>query len=320
MHAAVVESFEAPPRYSTFADPVPEADELLIDVRAAGLHQLVRGLAAGKHYGSAGKLPFVPGVDGVGVASDGRRVYFLAGRSPFGSMAERSVAARAACLPVPDTLDDVTVAAMMNPAMSSWAALAERAHFARGESVLILGATGTSGQLAVQIARRFGAHRIVGAGRNREALDEAKTLGADAVIPLTDDRDALVAAFRDAIAEHKIDVVLDYLWGAPAETLLAAIAQKGLAHAAPRIRYIQIGSSAGPAISLPGATLRSSGLELLGSGFGSVSMEGIFRTLTAVLHEAARAPFQFHVAPAPLSQVESAWNARNTEGRLVFQP
>ncbi len=320
MRAAVVESFDASPRYTAFSDPVPDTGELLVQVRAAGLHQLVKALAAGRHYGSGGKLPFVPGVDGVGLASDGRRVYFLSPRSPFGSMAELSVAARSSCFPLPDALDDATVAGMMNPAMSSWAALAERARFARGENVLILGATGTSGRLAVQIARRFGARRIVGAGRNPEALEESKSLGADAVLPLTEDRDALVAAFRDILAEHRIDVVLDYLWGAPAEALLAAIAHKGLAHAAPRIRYIQIGSSAGPAISLPGATLRSSGLELLGSGFGSVSPEGIFRTLAAILDEAARAPFHFRTTPAPLSQVESLWNARDTEGRLVFQP
>ena len=182
------------------------------------------------------------------------------------------------CTPLPDNLDDATVAAMINPAMSSWAALAHRAHFAAGESIFILGATGSAGHLAVQIARRLGAKRVVAVGRNPRALEETISLGADAVISLNQDREALIAAFRAEI-NLGLDVVLDYLWGAPAEALLAAIVQKGLDHDAGRLRYIQIGNSAGPTITLPAASLRSSGIELIGSGFGSVSMEKIFESL-----------------------------------------
>jgi NADPH2:quinone reductase len=318
MNAAVVESYEKPPRYATFTDPVPGEGEVLINVTAAGLHPIVKSLAKGAHYGSTGQLPFVPGVDGVGRAPDGTRVLFGAVRPPFGTFAERSITRAALCTPIPDALDDATVAAMMNPAMSSWAALEHRAHFAVGESVLILGATGLAGQMAVQIARRFGAKRIVAVGRNPEALEETRASGADAILSLHQDHDALVTAFRAELA-GKIDVVLDYLWGAPAEALLAAVVQKGLDHAAGRLRYIQIGNSAGPTISLVAAALRSSGLELLGSGFGSVSMENLFVSLRHVLDEAARKPFQIKLTTAPLRDVDKLWNS-SEPGRLVFQP
>jgi NADPH2:quinone reductase len=320
MKAAVVQSFAAPPRYTDFDDPVPSADETLVTVTAAGLHPIVKSLASGSHYGSTGNLPFIPGVDGVGRLDDGSRVYFGSSRSPYGTFAEQCVTARNRSLPIPAAIDDVTAAAMMNPGMSAWAALAERVKFTAGESVLILGATGSAGQMAVQIAKRMGARRIVAAGRDPHALEETKALGADATISLGLDHDALVSAFREEIAGNRIDVILDYLWGAPAEAVLAAIAKKGLDHASARIRYIQIGNSAGPTISLAASILRSSGLELLGSGFGSVSMERLFASLAAFLREAANAPFAIKTKSVPLSDVESLWNAKDQGARIVFQP
>jgi NADPH2:quinone reductase len=319
MNAAVVESFDKPPRYTTFADPTPTSEEVLVTVTAAGLHPIVKSLAKGTHYGSTGQLPFIPGVDGVGRLDDSTRVLFGASRPPYGTFAERSVTKRSMCIPIPDNLDDATVAALMNPAMSSWAALTQRIQFTAGESILILGATGSAGHLAVQIAKRLGARRIVAVGRNPQALEETKSLGADSTISLNQDRDALVSAFRDEIASQKTGVILDYVWGAPAEALLAAVTQKGLDHESWRIRYIQIGSIAAPTISLPAATLRSSGLEIVGSGFGSVPMQKIFQSLAAILKEAARQPFQIKLTTAPLSKVEKLWNSTE-DARLVFQP
>ncbi|MGB7135971.1 MAG: zinc-binding dehydrogenase, partial [Acidobacteriaceae bacterium] len=208
---------------------------------------------------------------------------------------------------------------LMNPAMSSTVALSERAHFQAGESVLIQGATGCAGLLAVQICQRRGASRIVATGRDPQALEELRALGADAVISLTQERTALVDAFRTALADHKIDVILDYLWGAPAEALLDAIGQKGLDHQSRRVRYIQIGSAAGPTINFPAATLRSSDLELLGSGFGSASIDRIFASLAVFLEEAAQQTFRIRIETAPLHDVEKLWNQK-TDARLVFQP
>ncbi len=319
MNAAVVEAFDRPPRYTSFADPVPEEGELFVEVIAAGLHPVVRALANGSHYGSTGKLPFIPGVDGVGRLQDGKRVYFGVTKPPFGTFAQHAVTQSWMCLPLPDSVDDITVAATMNPGMSSWAALKARAKFVRGESVLILGATGVAGQLSVQIARRLGAKRIIVAGRNPQALAKLTEFGADASISLEQDREALIASFRQHLAETKIDVVLDYLWGPPAECFLQAMLQKGLSHESARLRYIEIGEGAGRTISLAGATLRSSGLELIGSGFGSASLKEIMQAVSEFLAEAAKAQFKIAVKSVPMREVETRWNDRDQGVRLVFQ-
>ena len=320
MNAAIVDSYTKGPRYGWFADPVAEAGEVLVAVEAAGLHPIVRALANGSHYGSTGVFPFIPGVDGAGRLEDGTRVYFGVSRPPFGTFAERAVTNAALSARLPDGLDALTAAGIANPGMSSWVALQYRAQFAAGESVLILGATGVAGQLAVQIAKRLGARRVIAAGRNAQALASLKDLGADAVISLEQPREALVAAFRSEVVEHGVDVVLDYLWGEPAECVLAAVAQKGLSHAAPRIRYVEIGQSAGATITLAGATLRSTGVELLGSGFGSASMKEIFAALAKFFEEAAKKPFATTVQAVALRDVEALWSKPEHDGRLVFQP
>jgi NADPH2:quinone reductase len=320
MRAAVVRAFNAPPSYSTFADPVAGEGELPVTITAAGLHPIVKSLANGTHYGSEGELPFVPGVDGVGRLEDGTRVYFGGLRNPYGTFCERGVAPNWLSIPLPDGLDDATAAGIANPAMSSWLALTARAKFVPGESVLILGATGVAGQLAVQNAKRLGARRVTGVGRNPEALEGLKELGADAVVSLDQEHDSLVSALRSEYAEAGVDVVLDYLCGQPAESMLEAISQRGLRKAAARVRFVQIGSSAGDAVILKAATLRSSGLEMLGSGFGSASLPQIVEAVKEFFKAAAAEPFQFKVKAAPLSDVEALWNTSEKSVRLVFLP
>jgi NADPH2:quinone reductase len=294
--------------------------EKLVSVSAAGLAPIVKAIASGAHYGSVGNLPFVPGVDGVGRLKDGTRVYFNAAREPFGTFAERALATDRMCLPLPDEISDTTAAGIANPAMSSSVALSARAKFVAGESVLIIGATGVAGQMAVQIAKRRGARRVVAAGRNPRALEKLKDLGADATISLDQEHEALVSAFRREWAESGVDIVLDYLCGRPAESVIEAISQKGLRNTAPRIRYVQIGESAGKTISLPGAILRSSGLEILGSGFGSASLDQMQQALAEFFKAAAQKPFEFTTKVAPLRDVGALWNSPEQGVRLVFQP
>ena len=320
MHAAVVRAFGDPPRYESFSEPEVGEGEVLVQVSAAGLHQIVRSLASGTHYSSTGILPFIPGVDGCGRLQDGTRVYFGVSKPPFGSFAERAVTARGLCLPLPAEVDDVTVAAIANPAMSSWAALTARAGFHPGESVLVLGATGTSGKLAIQIAKRLGAQKVIAAGRNPEALEELKALGADTTVTLDQDPSLLVSRLREIVASTGVDIVLDYLWGRPAEILLEALSQKGLQRSTPRVRFVQVGSMAGSTITLPAATLRSTGIELLGSGFGSASIEQIFRSLAEFFREAARKPFQIEIKEAALADISSWWDKGETRARVVFRP
>jgi len=320
MNASVVYAFDAPPRFGSFADPIASENELVVQVSAAGLHPIVRALANGTHYGSTGKLPFIPGVDGVGRLESGVRVYFGASRSPFGSFAERTITVPGFYLPLPDGLDDVTAAGIANPGMSSWVALIQRAGFVAGEKVLILGATGTAGRLAVQIAKHLGAARVYAVARNAQALESLKKLGADAIISLDQDRSALLSALRREIADSGLDIILDYLWGSPAESVLEAIAQKGLQQKNARIRFVQIGESAGRSISLPAATLRSTALELVGSGFGSASITAIFQALADFLRFASDRQLEFSTRVVPLRDVETAWPNSEQGARVVFRP
>jgi len=317
MKAAVVRDFDHTPAYGDFERPSPGADDVLIQVSAAALSNLVKAQAAGKHYSSPARAGFVPGVDGVGRMPDGQRVYFAFPKAPFGAMAETTAVARSLCVPVPDELDDVTAAAAGNPGMSSWAALTERAGFVAGESVLINGATGVSGRLAVQIARHLGARRVVATGRNATSRASLLALGADAHIALDQPADALVSAFQDELNGGGIDVVLDYLWGPSGEQIIRAVSKRGHESAARRVRFVQIGSVTSQTITLPGDALRSCGLELLGSGIGSVPAERLVRAIGAMMKAIRPAHMTIDAEPIPLTNVESGWTLR-TPKRVVF--
>jgi hypothetical protein len=221
MNAAVVTSFTEPPHYQPFEVPAPSDGEVLADVLAAGLHPRVRSGAAGQHYTSSGTLPMIPGVDGVGRLPDGKLVYFAADDDVLGTMADKALVDPRRSVELPAGVDVAKVAAAMNPAMSSWVALRRRVPMKPGQSVLILGATGNAGAMAVQVARRLGAGRVVGAGRDPERLRALLPAGAEDVVQLTDDADATCQALAAAAAE--VDIVLDYLWGRPAGQAIMAL-------------------------------------------------------------------------------------------------
>ncbi len=315
MKAAVVESFDSPPRYAEFEAPVPAPDEVLVAMKAAAVTQLTRIFAAGKHP-AAPKPPFVPGTDGVGVV-EGKRMYFGFPRPPAGSMAELVAVKRRYTVPVPDELDDVTAAAAANPGMSAWSSLTRRARFVRGEAVLVNGAAGTSGRMAIQVAKYLGARRVVATARNPNVEAELRALGADAVIVLAPNQAELTEAFRRELREHGVDVVLDYLYGSSAEALLQACVGPGRGDAEPRVRFVQIGTIAGPNVTLSATVLRSSGLELLGSGLGSLSHEEHVKGIGEFLAVYRAAGFRIETQAAPLRDVESAWT-RPTAARVVL--
>lgn len=318
MYAAVLRQLGSAPRYESFEDPVAHDGEVRVTIRAASLKPIDKGMASGAHYASYRQLPVVCGVDGVGTLENGTRVFFGGPRHPFGTMAEITVAPRAFCLPIPDALDDVTAAALPNPAGSSWLPLKWRAQLKPGETVLVLGATGAAGQLAVQIARILGAGRVIAAGRNPKSLENARSLGADTTIPIDQPRKNLVETFAST-AKEGIDIVLDYLWGAPTEALVEALTGKDLIAAPRRTRLIEIGAIAGPTIALPGAALRSSGLEIYGSGGGSVPRHAIAEAIPEILERAARGELTMETKAVPLADVETAWNQKQ-DRRVVFVP
>jgi NADPH:quinone reductase-like Zn-dependent oxidoreductase len=315
MKAAVVLGAGRTPVYTDFSEPEPAAGEALVAVTASAISQVTKSRASGQHYSSSGRFPFVAGIDGVGRLDDGSRVYFVMPRAPHGAMAERTVVPRALCLAVPNGLEDVTAAAIANPGMSSWAAYTERARLEAGETVLINGAAGTAGRLAVQIAKHLGAGKVIATARNAEALKSVAALGADITIPLVDDEAALEERFKQEFAQG-VDVVIDYLWGKSAERLLFAGAKAGK-EAVP-IRFVQVGAVSGPNVVLPGAALRSSAIVLMGSGIGSVPFDRFIHAIDGVLQAAVPAGFKIATTPVPLAEVETAWPRDDSAKRTVF--
>jgi NADPH2:quinone reductase len=236
-------------------------------------------------------------------------------------MAERAVVSRAFCLPVPDEIDDLTAAALPNAALASWLALAFRAQLQPGETALILGATGVSGKLAIQVAKHLGAGRVVAAGRNETILSTLTDLGADAVISLSKPDQALAETFTSEAARRPFDIILDFLWGHPASMVMRALTRHDILAEASRIRFVSIGEMAGSTVSLPSAALRSSGLEIYGSGDGSIAPQALFETFPRMWALAAQGKLSMDLEPVPLADVESAWQRQDTAGRrLVFLP
>jgi NADPH:quinone reductase-like Zn-dependent oxidoreductase len=206
-------------------------------------------------------------------------------------------------------------AAIAIPGMSSWAALRERARLRAGETVLINGATGTSGRLAIQIAKHLGARKVIATGRRLS--DDLRALGADTLLQLVEDRDSLEQAFNKVFRDG-VDVILDYLWGMSAETLMIAAA-KTAPEGVP-IRYVEIGSISGRDINLPSAVLRSSSLQLMGSGFASVPLPRLQEAVKGVLQAAPSAGFKAAIKAVPLADVGRVWAATDSDARIVLVP
>ena len=305
MKAAVVSAFGSPPRYQEFAVPAPAGDdEILVNVLAAGLHPRVRSQANGSHYTSTGELPLVPGVDGVGRGPDGQLCYFILPDTTMGSMAEQTVIDARRSVVLPDSTDPVAVAAAMNPAMSSWVALRQRTRFQTGQDVLVLGATGNAGRMAVQVATHLGAGQIIAAGRNPERLAD---LPASATVALDDVK---IAA--------DVDVVIDYLWGEPAVAAMTAIVTNRADRGKP-LTWIQIGAVAGATAAIPSAALRASRLDIVGSGQGSVTTREYLAELPGLADELTAGTFDVDASPVPLADVEQTWTAP-TRHRVVLIP
>ena len=314
MHAAVLHGIGQTPRYEQF--PAPEAGdaEAVVTVAAAALKPSDRLMANGVHYAPAA-FPQVAGLDGVGRLADGTRVAFFIPQQPYGGMAEQTLVRAGLWLPVPDGADDVSAAAFLNPGMAAWKALVWEGELAAGQTVLVLGATSTSGRIAAQLAARRGA-RVVAAGRNRRVLDDLRARGADATVRVDRPRDELAGAIA---AEGPYDLIVDYLWGAPAEAAFAALADAG--GAAERIRYVLVGMSAGEVAGLPAMALRRAPVQISGSGIGGRA--GLAESAAAydsLLTLAAAGEIALDVNPVPLADVGNAWAYPDEGRRVVFVP
>lgn len=319
MNAAVLHALGKTPRYEQFPDPAAGEGEVIVDVAAASLKPIDRQLALGSHYASPKNLPFVCGTDGVGRLEDGQRVFFGGARPPYGTMAERVVVPKAYVFPVPDGVNDETAAALPNPGVSAWLSLSFRANLKPGENVLILGATGVAGKLAIAMAKLLGAGRVIAAGRNQEALSTLHRFGADATVPLGTPAADLSQQFVRAAGPSGIQVVIDYVWGQPAEALLAALARREFAVVKSEIRFVQVGEGAGPVISLPAAVLRSTAVTILGTA-GIPPRDVLVKALQEVMAHAAGGRLQVDTERVPLADIESAWGRAQSGRRIVIVP
>src|SRR4051812_6120991 len=256
MRAAILREYGKPPEPGQADAPTSSGDQVVLDVEAGGLNPVDIRMASGTFYGGTPPLPSVAGREGVGRTSDGDVVYFDSPITPHGSFAERTLIDQASAIPLGTEVDPALAVAFGIAGLAAWLALEWRAQLREGEVVLVLGASGVVGQIAVQAARLLGAGRVVAAARSPEGLDRARELGADAVVSLAAAAEELPDTLRDASGGEGFDVVVDPVWGDPATAALEACRVRG--------RLIQLGESASPYATVASATVRGKALDVRG--------------------------------------------------------
>lgn len=313
MRAAVLTAPDAVPVCADFPEPEPSPGREPLALVAAGMHQVVRSVGSGRHYGSTNAYPLVLGVDAVARRDQGGLVYTGLTTPPWGTMAERLVTPFD--LPLPAGADPLAIAAGMNPAMSSFVPLTHHRerHGALG-TVLVLGATGMAGRAAVQAAFALGATHVIAAGRDQEALAALRATGAETV-SISGSAEPLARAVQAATPS----LVLDYVWGPVAEATFAALGRRGLDEDAADISYVQIGSLAGAAAAVPASLLRSRRITLSGSGAGSVPTKRLIALLPHLMALIADGTLAVPYTAYPLNRIADAW-AHTGHTRAVVVP
>jgi len=316
MHAAVLHAYGEAPVCEPFEEPVAGPGQVVVEVTAAGVNPVDVRKASGTFVSGPPPLPSVVGSEGVGrVAGDGRRVYFGSSVAPFGAFAERTLVGQEEPIELPDELDDGVAVALGVSGLAAWLPLAWRARLRPGETVLVLGATGIVGRLAVQAARLLGAGRVVAAGRDAAMLERARELGADATVNLgeVEPGEPLTEAFREA-AGGDVDVVHDPLWGAPAAAAVEALAVDG--------RLVQLGQSAGAQATLGSASIRGRHLNVLGYMNYVVPPDVRRDAYRALVEHAVAGRLAVEVERMALAQVGEAWERvqRSAHRKLVLVP
>ena len=309
MHQAQVLEFGQPPKYVEVADPpIPAADsdQVQVTVLAAGVPRLVKARASGSHYSAKG-LPHIPGVDGVGKTPDGKLVYFSTMGPLGGSFTEKINMPKNALIEVPSDADPVQVAGLANPGMSSWQAVKWRTtrDLPEGFKVVILGATTTSGSLAVDLQRKLGAGKIVGVARS---VGKLQALGLDAYIELKEP-----AEETDWSAAADADLILDYLWGPPAVSLL-----KSLPAFTKPIQFVQIGSMSGAEAPFPSDVLRGKNIIITGSGPGAWTIPNLVEGMTSLMQEGLVGLKERPFKVVKLKDIEKVWDEQGD--RMVVVP
>jgi NADPH:quinone reductase-like Zn-dependent oxidoreductase len=311
MRAGVLHAYGTPSA-GEFPAPAPAEGQLVVDVDAAGVNPFDILLSSGTFYAKPATLPCVVGLDGAGRLADGRRVYFESTIAPYGSAAEQTLVDPRAIIELPAGLDEAVAAALGNAGLAAWLSLQWRAELRPGETVLVLGATGTVGHLAIQVARLLGAGRVIGAGRDPARLERARQAGADACIALG--RPDAAEQIIDAAGDGGVDVILDLLWGAPASLSLSA--------AAVGARLVQVGNLAGSDASLPAGVIRSRAVAVLGYANYHVPRETRHAAYREITARTATGALRVDVERVPLAEIAQAWarQAAGADAKLILSP
>jgi NADPH:quinone reductase-like Zn-dependent oxidoreductase len=319
MKAAVVYKKGESPKYAEFPEPIASNEnEVLITVKAVAITNLDKGIASGDHYSSEkeNQNGFIIGSDGVGVLENGTRVY---ARGISGTIAEKALVEKNRMVALPDGIDDAKAAAMPNAVAGSAMALRFRAGIKPEETVLINGATGFTGQMAVQIAKHYGAKNIIVTGRNEKALENLLETGADQIVSLKQEEESFVSQLKEIHKNTPIDIVIDYLWGHSAELILSVL--KGNGNFTHKTRYVSVGSMSGDIIQLSAQILRSVDLQLSGSGLGSWTKEEVKLLFSEILPEmfllASKNILKVNIETVKLSDIEKMWNAEVPDGKRL---
>jgi NADPH:quinone reductase-like Zn-dependent oxidoreductase len=316
MKAAILESADSVPVYGDFDEPAADESSEVVELVAAGIHQLTRSVATGRHYSRGGVFPVIPGLNAV-ARTTGELVFTSSGQPPYGTFAERFASPGAMRFPLPPGAQPEAVAAGVNPGMASWLPLrARQAEAGNLGTVLILGVTGMSGFLAAQNARLLGATRVVGSGRSQPGLERAATAGAQTVA-ITGDTGTDAEALATLLDGDPPSLVLDFLWGAAAETAFGALAREEFGEDRGDIKYVQIGALAGVQAAVPSALLRSRKLTISGNGAGSVAVADIKAQIPAYIQLIADGSVQVPFRTFPLSEAGAAWTASAVSGPRV---
>jgi NADPH2:quinone reductase len=312
MRAALIRELGAPPQLGEADDPSGDT----IEVLAASINPIDLAVSRGALAAGHPALPYVPGSEAVGRTGDGRVVWLFGGGLGLarnGTIAERVSIGEAHVVDVPEGADPAVAAGLGIAGLAGWLPLAWRAPLKGGENVLVLGATGSVGIVAVQTAKLLGAARVVAAGRSAEGLARARSLGADDVVHL-EEADDLVAAFKEAFSGEGPNYVFDPLWGAPAAAAVQA--------AVPWATIVNLGQSAGATSELVSQAVRFKSLSILGHTNFAVPADELAEHYRRLVGLAVAGDILLDVERVPLEDVGEAWQrqARGAGTKLVVVP
>lgn len=312
MKAAVLYELGTLPKYDNLEVPTPQNDnEVLMTVKAASIKQLDRMKAAGKHYTSYPSLPTAVGIDGAGTLENGTRIYAW---GKTGMIAEKALVIKNQWTVLPDSIDYETAAVLPNALLGSDAALLYRGNIQPGHTVLVNGATGVTGKTAVQMAKHRGAVKVIATGRNEKILEQLKSMGADVVINLSNNENDIATQLEQICKSTPIDIVLDYLWGSPLETIIKVIG-KMPPH---KTKIVTVGQMAGANINLPSSVLRSTQIEIVGSGIGSIPPKELNDYMQKVVPQAfqlaAEGKLTIDFETVELKDIEKIWSEKEPPG------